>query len=342
MRVGRVPTRPGGRADELGNASDEDGEARFPGMARTAPTNTDQARALVDFDSGSAGRNSVLVADTRADDTYNRSIARAFSKAVSPDSKVREFRSESPTEDGDVANQFGGMVDSICYSEAKEIHFAGRPAHLALFLKALAENPCRGMHRKVITASGASTVQLSLDKEDLKLLRSHKDQLTLEYSAVGHPDAWNPDNLPDGPARSFSTSTGPASPTTPGSLTRQIRTYAEAHRTELGGPISWNDSRAMTAFDSVWLAANGLAQAARGAEGGVPALGAVADHWERVFAGDGVPAMTGWLCLDNDGNPHDKAVSVVTLDPTDGDVRLVGVAWPQGRPQRDCDVPERK
>ncbi|WP_019549415.1 hypothetical protein [Streptomyces sulphureus] len=74
----------------------------------------------------------------------------------------------------------------------------------------------------------------------------------------------------------------------------------------------------------------------------VPAMGAVADRWKRVFPGDGVPGTTGWLCLDNHGNPHNKAVSVVTLDPTDGDVRLVGAAWPQGRPQRDCDVPERK
>jgi hypothetical protein len=51
-----------------------------------------------------------------------------------------------------------------------------------------------------------------------------------------------------------------------------------------------------------------------------------------------VDGASGWICLDNYGNPYNKAVSVVELAPdVPGRIRFVGLAWPTGKPTpKDC------
>ncbi|MEU8894114.1 amino acid ABC transporter substrate-binding protein [Streptomyces sp. NPDC048442] len=319
-------------ADEMENVR-KNGVQRFPGMARTVPTNSAQASALVHFNKNTKPKDAALVVDIRANDTYNASLAAAFSKAVSPRTKPKEFESKSPTDEGNVANQFGSMVDSICYSGAKDIYFAGRPAHLRLFLLELADRPCGKQALRVITGSGASTVSLYLTGKDWDRLKGN-EQLTLQYAAVGHPQMWAKGDF--GAAGKFYTDTQHS----PASVMREAVKEAGELRARLGEPVRWEDSRAMSAFDSVWLAANALKGLPPGPDDHVPSLEDVRGQWRNTYADKGVPGATGWLCLDNDGNPYNKAVAVVTLDQTDRSVCFEGMGWPKGAPSPNCDVPK--
>jgi hypothetical protein len=88
----------------------------------------------------------------------------------------------------------------------------------------------------------------------------------------------------------------------------------------------------------VWLAANAL-KAAPAADTGIPGLADLRNQWKATYSSKGVAGVTGWLCLDNDGNPYNKAVAVVTLHPSDRSIRFDGVGWPTGKPSPDCEVP---
>lgn len=50
---------------------------------------------------------------------------------------------------------------------------------------------------------------------------------------------------------------------------------------------------------------------------------------EGVAAGAGA---SGWICLDNHGNPYNKAVPVVELAPDAPHQRFAALAWPEGKP----------
>ncbi|MEV2252443.1 hypothetical protein AB0I94_17985 [Streptomyces sp. NPDC050147] len=324
-------------ADEMENVR-TDGTQRFPGMARTAPTNSDQAKALVDYNTGEKDtkrEDAVLVVDIRPHDTYNSSLAKAFAKAVSPRTKPKEFESESPTEVGNVANQFAAMVDSVCNSRAKNIYFAGRPVHLRLFLLELAARPCGKLEQTVITGSGASTVSLYLTARDWKALKDNP-RITLQYSAVGHPQMWEKGDF--GKTKEFYTS----ATRSPAQVLRSIQGEAERRGLSSGESDFWDDSRAMSAFDSVWLAANALKETPPDANSRVPSLEGVRDQWRATYSTKGVPGVTGWFCMDNDGNPYNKAVAVVTLGKgkDDSTIRFEGMGWPGESPSRDCEVPK--
>lgn len=65
-----------------------------------------------------------------------------------------------------------------------------------------------------------------------------------------------------------------------------------------------------------------------------PTLADVGDEWTLIKGSSGrVNGASGWICLDNYGNPYDKAVPIVELTP-DRHARFVEIAWPTGRPRR--------
>jgi hypothetical protein len=66
----------------------------------------------------------------------------------------------------------------------------------------------------------------------------------------------------------------------------------------------------------------------------------VGEQWPRVKASLRVSGASGWICLDNHGNPYNKAVPVVELAPEDASQRFVAIAWPEGKPPaRNCLPP---
>jgi hypothetical protein len=197
---------------------------------------------------------------------------------------------------------------------------------LRQFINELGSRGCTDHHYTVITGSGASTIA-SDKKLDWNALRNG---VTLRYAAVGHPDAW----------------TRPGAPATGGSATGYHRLSdlaAEGDHGPVGpiGPTDLTDSRTISGYDSALTAITAIRNSA-GSANPLPSTDDIANAWLRLHGSNRVEGASGWICLDNYGNPYDKAVSVVQLDPATHTVVFVRLAWPTGQPPaRDCTAPNR-
>lgn len=222
---------------------------------------------------------------------------------------------------GTTSNDFRQIVANICESPAKEIYFAGRPVQLRQFLNELGRRGCHTHSYTVITGPAANALPLD-DQLEWDTLRHG---VTLEFTASSHPDAW----------------TGPHAPSTGGSP-EAFRTLARLTNPQLTGPVGpvdLTDSRAIITYDSAWTAIQGIRDEA--VEGhAVPSTEAVRDAWLHLHGTGRVEGASGWICLDNQGNPYDKAVAVVRLDLATRTDRFVTLSWPTGRPPTaNCTAP---
>ncbi|KUO22262.1 type 1 periplasmic-binding domain-containing protein [Streptomyces dysideae] len=323
-------------ADDMGNTRFEDGRQRYPGMARIVPTNSEQANALINHNSRTPKDDSVLVVDTRPGDQYNKSLADAFRKAVPSATKDREFTSPGQNELGDVANDFRDMVDLLCDQGATNIYFAGRPLHLRSFLHQLAVNPCGSRNYKVITGSGASTVSSQLSDADWEELgrtdAARNRRITVQYSAAGHPEEWKEGGLTGAAQKYYAPS---------GKEMAVLEGLNDELATRMGGGVDWPDSRAMTAHDSVYLAMSAIKRAYRSDVGGSPSPQDVAKQWPLIYGDRAVAGATGVVCLDNNSNPYNKAVAIVSLDPAAKSVHFDALAWPDSKPSTSCSGPNQ-
>ncbi|MFD0428272.1 hypothetical protein ACFQ60_09480 [Streptomyces zhihengii] len=103
------------------------------------------------------------------------------------------------------------------------------------------------------------------------------------------------------------------------------------------GEVELTDSRTITFYDAGLTAITAI-RMRDDSDPVIPALGRIGDAWLRLHGMGKVEGASGWICLDNYGNPYNKAVSVVELSPdAPGRIRFVGLAWPTGRPTpADC------
>jgi hypothetical protein len=212
-------------------------------------------------------------------------------------------------------------------SPGDERVFAGRPPQLRMLVEALGSRSCAatGNRFRVITGSGASTVDSYVDKDRLDDWRRALGRVTVEYAAVGHPDAWGaktkaPEAQDGG---------------------REVRTLeAEASKQLKLRKSELDDSRLMTIYDATRLAVKNIRHQAEGGKDStgstrIPGLGEVFSGWQQLRSANKVLGTTGWICLDNKGNAFNKAVALVRLDPAwkgDEKLRFDHVAWPTGAP----------
>lgn len=327
-------------ADDLANADDD--HVRFDGLARVVPTNSDQAAALAAFDKDLDLRRAVLIEDHRKGDDYVATLRKAFEQKLgnSPhDSQV--YVSQGPEEEGWLSSEFKLMALNMCAATPRidTVYFAGRPVHLRQFVNALAEErPCKSRTFTVISGSGASTLY-SDRKLAWEALRDDPESgrrgITVQYSSVSHPDAWVTGKPPE----------------TGGSPSAMRKLLDLASRAQAGttvgpvGEIDLVDSKAISSYDSAWTAITGIRLHAH--EGRIPGLRQIADDWGALQGYGKVDGASGWICLDTVGNPYNKAVSVLRLDPARKQPRFVGIAWPKGKPpikapDGACQVPKEK
>ncbi|MFG2142828.1 ABC transporter substrate-binding protein [Streptomyces sp. NPDC048696] len=309
-------------ADSLANA--RTGPPRYPGLARVSPTNQDEARALIDFGRPDA-KKAVLVKDTRTTDEYTDTLGTAFSRflAGSPYEPGLFTSPPDPADDGTTANTFQQITHLLCDSDADTVFFAGRHPQLRQFVNALGERGCQ--QRAFTVTTGDEGALLSADpKFDKGAL---KRKVSVRYAALAHPDAWTG---------------GPGTPATGGSPTA-YRTFADlvtqARRPDVGpiGPLSLLDGEAIAAYDSLESAVTAIRQATV-KDQTMPLIADVATQWPLMKGSLRVEGASGWICLGNEGNPYDKAVPVVELNP-DGTPHLLRVAWPEGRPPQPSCLP---
>ncbi|WOX14708.1 hypothetical protein [Streptomyces sp. N50] len=318
----RIPVVGGAlTADDIANTLQH--PHAYEGLVRVNPSNTDQAAALAHADRGVGVRQTVLVEDARNDDNYITSLRKVFEARTEGASLAPEqFRSPPDiSAEGTTSNDFRQIVANICESPAKEIYFAGRPVQLRQFLNELGKRGCRARPYTVITGPAANALPLDGDLEWDTL----RHGVTLEFTASSHPDAW----------------TGPNTPATGGSAEafRTLKELTNRQVTGSVGPVDLGDSRAIITYDSAWTAIEGIRDEAVHGHA-VPSTDEVRNAWLRLHGAHRVEGASGWICLDNQGNPYDKAVAVVRLDPVTRTDRFVTLSWPTGHaPNGSCTVP---
>ncbi|MEE1943194.1 hypothetical protein V1L54_27970 [Streptomyces sp. TRM 70361] len=325
--------------DDFGN-SDQD-EKKFKGFARIAPNNSDQADALVAFDRDLDLRQAVLVEDRREGDDYNDSLREVFQRKLdaSPH-RSYPFVSEGPNTEGVLASEFRNMVVNICtLSPAVDtVYFAGRQVHLRQFVNAMAAHrPCIDREITVVSGSAASTLY-SDGKLNWEAMRGDpgpgRKEVEVVYTSFSHPEAWTRKKVPDtgGSREAFDT----------------LRAYVAKARHEPVGPVGGtdlSDSRTVSAYDSAWTAITGIRIHTQ--KGEVPALQTIGNDWDGLQGVYKVEGASGWICLDGAGNPYNKAVAVVRLDPLTRKPAFLGLAWPEGTPPprppqgtKSCQIPK--
>ncbi|GAB2780993.1 ABC transporter substrate-binding protein [Streptomyces daliensis] len=316
-------------ADNLANTAKE--PDRYRGLARVVPTNSDQAKALANFNKGIKASRTLLVEDRREDDNYVQTLKQAFQEQTRNAPQI-PMQYESPADmndEGRLPNDFSRMVNNICDSDAEVIYFAGRPVHLRLFVNALGGRGCDKKTYKVVTGSGAST--LATDSELNWDALAPKGGITVEYASVAHPDAWSDKRAPDtGGSREAVEELE--------DLARTVETDGSAGPV---GPVELDDSRTISAYDSAWTAITAIRNQT-GQKTPMPSTDDVRRAWLNLRGSQKVVGASGWICLDNAGNPYNKAVAVVHLNPSGPKIDFVGLAWPENKPPDEhCTAPNK-
>ncbi|MCW7946106.1 hypothetical protein AAW14_29955 [Streptomyces hygroscopicus] len=311
-------------ADDLANG--QNGKDPFPGLARVAPTNTDEAAALASFAKVSAG-NALLVYD-KPGDPYTQTLQSSFEKLLSGSPyQPQPFTPPADrTQEGTTANQFRQITQLLCVTPGSTdtILFAGRHTQLRQFINELGGRGCMD-HRFTLLTGDEGSYLTGDGKLDRRALNSN---LSVRYTALAHPDAWTKETA-----------------TTGGSAADATALEDLIGRAEQGpvgpiGSIALDDGELIIAHDAMQLAVQGLREATPTGES-VPPLADVVNEWAFIKGSHRVNGASGWICLDVHGNPYDKAVPIVELTPSDGS-RFVRIAWPEGRPPaKECLPPGR-
>ncbi|MEU2180163.1 hypothetical protein [Streptomyces thermolilacinus] len=307
-------------ADDIANGP---GGQPFPGLARVSPTNGDEAKALTRFDQVD-GSKALLVHDTRTGDHYTDTLRKAFSAllARSPYEPQLFTSDEDLNAEGTTAYAFRRITHLVCDTSADTVYFAGRHTQLRQFINALGARGCKDRRFTVLTGDEGSYLGT-----DPQLDRDALDSgLTVLYAALAHPDAWRP-------------RPGYRPPATGGSAAAYeefTRVLGEVSKAPAGpvGPVSLADGQAIIAYDAMAMAVQAIREATPPGET-IPPLEEVVRQWPHMKGSLKVAGASGWICLDNHGNPYNKAVPVVQLTRTSP--RFVAMAWPEGEPPKaDC------
>ncbi|MFF8600803.1 ABC transporter substrate-binding protein [Streptomyces sp. NPDC015232] len=307
-------------ADDIANGP---GHNRFPGLARVSPTNGDEAKALAHFGKVD-GAKAILVQDTRTGDHYTDTLKAAFAASLKgAPYEPQVFTSPpDPTDEGTTANKFRQITHLICDTRAETVFFAGRHTQLRQFINALGARGCAERSFTILTGDEGSYLGAD-EKLDRRALKA---RLTVRYASLAHPDAWRP-----APGRPV--------PATGGSTVAYDTFLADIARAD-EKPVALADGQAIVAYDAMATAVHAIRQATPDGAA-LPELDDVATQWPQVKGSLRVQGASGWICLDNFGNPYNKAVPIVELTG-DGTQRFVATAWPEGAPPAASCLPPRR
>ncbi|MGA5197842.1 hypothetical protein [Streptomyces exfoliatus] len=311
-------------ADDIANGPGA-GNNRYPGLARVSPTNSDEAKALAHFGKVDAAK-AFLVQDTRTGDHYTDTLKAAFAANLkgAPHEPALFTSPADPTDEGTTANTFRQITHLICDTRAETVFFAGRHTQLRQFINALGSRGCADRAFTVLTGDEGSYLGAD-EKLDRNALKA---KLTVRYAALAHPDAWRA-----APGRTVPRTGG--SEQAYGDFLKDI-----ARAAPQGNPVALADGQAIVAYDAMATAVHAIRQATpQGSR--YPELADVATQWPQVKGSLRVQGASGWICLDNYGNPYNKAVPIVEL-AQDGSQRFVQIAWPEGRPPAASCLPPKR
>ncbi|MFI0418974.1 hypothetical protein [Spongiactinospora sp. 9N601] len=335
-------------SDDLANPETQDTTGHpFPGLARVVSAAREQADALLTFDPELAGAETALVADVRPGDDYNESLREAFTSARDnrPGTGVQDmtFKSDGIEAVGTVPNRFEHLALNLCESNARYVYFAGRALHLKLFVTQLADTYCaRKKSYTVVTGSDATTLDSRLSDRERRLLRgdpgSGKPAVHIEYASPAHPDSWEREVAEWSRRNPGTKEPPPRHLTEPREALKKLRADIAAAGI---GPVALDDGRTIITHDVILTARNALTKAVALSKSEVPAVEHVKEVMSTLNSSFRIQGASGWICLTSAGNPYNKALAVVHLDPASEKLALKGIAWPEGGPPKNnCVIPQ--
>ncbi|MGW7649113.1 amino acid ABC transporter substrate-binding protein [Streptomyces bobili] len=336
-----------------------DGEKqRFPGLARIIPTNGNAAEALANFN-GERGRENartVLVHDTRPD-SYVESLASAFRgiEETGPAGPAdMTFESPGIDEAGSTGSQFEQIANNICGSAADTVYFAGRTLHLRVFALTLAKQTCADRHFTLVSGSDAASLRQAMSEKDWAQMRGEDGgaKVTVQYAAPAHPAAWDTALAAWTKQWKATHDREPTANELPhylaepkaalDALNDLIKSTSKAG-TDLGATPNLEDSRTMLVYDGLVTIGTALHEVQDNDAEQAPSLTDVRQEWSKLQSVHRVRGTSGLICLTSGGNPYDKPVAVVELNPGQGvrgTLKFVGLGWPTGKAQpKNCVIP---
>ncbi|MFJ7906875.1 ABC transporter substrate-binding protein [Kitasatospora sp. NPDC096204] len=318
-------------ADDLANSPQAPKD--FPGLVRVVPTNTGEADALSYYGAQSGTPESaVVVEDTREDDNYITTLKRAFERNTKVTAAHQPQTYTSPqdiNQVGNIPNVFDIMIQNICQSQANTIYFAGRYLQLRLFINRLGARGCTTKPYTVLSGSEANSLLADPELDWAALSKN----VTVRYVSLAHRDMWTGPAVNGGSAEDLQ------------ALSARVD---QAAKEPVGpiGPTDLFDSRTIVMHDTVWTAISGIRLSVSGttppatSANPLPSITDVADIWQFMHSKAMVKGAGGWICLDQNGNPYDKALAIVELRDNPRAAKFVGLAWPTGKPpEEDCTAP---
>ena len=177
-----------------------------------------------------------------------------------------------------------------------------------------------------------------MSREDWAQLRGpdNKAKVSVQYAAPGHPDAWRTElKARDGEPPQYLTE--------PAAAVESLEDQIEGESADLGSQPRLEDSRTMLVYDGLLTIGKALREAQGPDEKVAPPLEDIGTKWSRFNLRYRIPGTSGLICLTTSGNPYDKPVSVVELDPGRkglGKLKYLGLGWPEGKPpEKTCQSP---
>jgi ABC-type branched-subunit amino acid transport system substrate-binding protein len=295
-----------------------------PGFARVGFTNRDQVKAAVAFLKRDPRiRRALLIQDTNPYDPFSRTLGDAFIEEF-PDAtheliQPPEVYDSNPSLGG-VGNRLVQVIASICLQRPDVVYFAGAGPALEDFIEALPGRPCADFHINLVTGDSPGV------RMDTPALRAGLgSRMTLQYTELAHPGAW--DTTPE----AFS----------PASI-RYFRQdcvgedcFINLFRTE-----SIDDGAAVLGHDAVVIALRAIRLAAGPGNLTQNPLtpGEVLQQLSSLHGLNAVPGASGWVSLNNAGDPVDKAIPILAFRPN-GRIEFIELSSPDGGPFRPPSLP---
>lgn len=281
------------------------------GLARLAPSGRDQGAAAATYLKPTASR-ALIVRDTNPEDPFVRALEEAFRSTFPDDThKVLEPPETYDSRLDGVPNAMKGILRNICLQKPDVVYFAGRNSALDAFVQALPRRPCPELPINIM-ASGGSTADLAARlAPDGSAPSNDLNNASVRYTAQTHPDSWAAS------PESFSAES-----------TSRLSTTCEHCFTTVFRGETLDDGGAIIGYDAIITAVTAI-RPGQEIVNGTPDL--VTQEFRRLHGADAVPGATGWISLDQFGNPVNKAVVILQVE-LDGTLKFLKLSSPLGSP----------
>ncbi len=296
------------------------------GLARVAPTNNDQAKAVAYFLKSTA-RRGFLIQDRNEEDAYLLSLGESFAeKFVDENHELLKPYGRYNSKNGGVGTQMSSILRDICVQKPDVIFFAGRTPALVELVKEVPNRPCFDVPIRIVAGADAvefpAEVKDSPDLQEALIVSAGRAEVSVRYTSQAHPGSWS--GAPEGFAQA--------------SMSRLDQTCeGDSCYMRLFPGDQMHDGAAIIGHDAIVIVTKAI-RSAFGEDGDSPGL--IIQQFNGLRGAGAVPGASGWISLDENGNTVNKAVAIL-LVKSSGAVEWLGLRSGDGLPCVPNDARQR-